>query len=161
MVGLISWPFLISKFLLYFNFWSFLPSTIILHYHTNISVSGFWIVHVKVLGGHPKDKRRQLKPHTTFCVQQEALGNTCDFLVSINMVAFGAQPNYVVSVSAFILLYCCCLWLNIYINLLLILNSHFIVWQDYENAFINAAGSSLEHIRERLVSFIVLQIILI
>jgi hypothetical protein len=37
--------------------------------------------------------------------------------------------------------------------------SHFIVWQDYQNAFINAAGSSLEHIRERLVVFIVSQII--
>jgi hypothetical protein len=25
---------------------------------------------VKVLGGHPKDKRQQLKHHTTFCVPQ-------------------------------------------------------------------------------------------
>jgi hypothetical protein len=46
---------------------------------------------VKVLGGHPKDKHRQLKHHTTFCVQQQALGNTCGFHVFLNMVAFGAQ----------------------------------------------------------------------
>jgi hypothetical protein len=42
-----------------------------------------------------------------------------------------------------------------HINLLLIHTSYFIVWQDYKNDFINAAGSSLEHIRERLVTFIV------
>jgi hypothetical protein len=41
------------------------------------------------------------------------------------------------------------------INLLLIHISHFIVWQDYETAFRNAAGSSLEHIRERLCMFII------
>jgi hypothetical protein len=58
---------------------------------------------VKVVGGHPKDKRQQLKHHTTFCVQQQALGNTCGFHVCLNMVAFEAQPNY--SVSVFILLY--------------------------------------------------------
>jgi hypothetical protein len=29
---------------------------------------------------------------------------------------------------------------------LLIHTSHFIVWQDYQNAFINAIGFSLEHI---------------
>jgi hypothetical protein len=46
-----------------------------------------------------------------------------------------------------------------HINLLLIHTSHFIVWQDYQNAFINAAGSSLEHIRERLAAFIMSQII--
>jgi hypothetical protein len=46
-----------------------------------------------------------------------------------------------------------------HINLLLIHTSHFIVWQDYQNAFINAAGSSLEHIRERLAVFIMSQII--
>jgi hypothetical protein len=32
-------------------------------------------------------------------------------------------------------------------------------WQDYENAFINAQGSSLEHIRERLAAFIVSEVI--
>jgi hypothetical protein len=31
-------------------------------------------------------------------------------------------------------------------------------WQDYENTFINVAGSSLEHIRERLAAFIVSEI---
>jgi hypothetical protein len=41
------------------------------------------------------------------------------------------------------------------INLLLIHISHFIVWRDYETAFRNAAGSSLEHIRERLCMFII------
>jgi hypothetical protein len=41
-----------------------------------------------------------------------------------------------------------------HINLLLIHTSHFIVWWDYQNAFINAAGSSLEYIRERLAVFI-------
>jgi hypothetical protein len=41
------------------------------------------------------------------------------------------------------------------INLLLIHISHFIVWQDYGTAFRNAAGSSLEHIRERLCMFII------
>jgi LDH2 family malate/lactate/ureidoglycolate dehydrogenase len=64
---------------------------------------------VKVLGGHLKGKRQQLKHHTTLCVQQQAPGNTCGFHVSLNMVAFGAQPNCGVSVSAFILLYCRCL----------------------------------------------------
>jgi hypothetical protein len=61
---------------------------------------------VKVLGGRPKDKRRQLKHNTTFCVQQQAPGNTYGFHVCINMIAFGAQPNYAVSVSVFILFYC-------------------------------------------------------
>jgi hypothetical protein len=46
-----------------------------------------------------------------------------------------------------------------YINLLLIHISHFNVWQDYQNAFINAAGSCLEHIRESLAAFIVSQVI--
>jgi hypothetical protein len=64
---------------------------------------------VNVLGGNPKDKRRQLKHHTTFCVQQQAPGNTCVFHVCLNMVAFGAHPNCGVSVSVFILLYCQCL----------------------------------------------------
>jgi hypothetical protein len=45
------------------------------------------------------------------------------------------------------------------INLLLIHTSHVIMWQDYQNAFINAAGSSLEHIRERLAVFIVSEVI--
>jgi hypothetical protein len=30
-----------------------------------------------------------------------------------------------------------------------------LLWQDYENAFINAQGSILKHIRERLAGFIV------
>jgi hypothetical protein len=46
-----------------------------------------------------------------------------------------------------------------HINLLLIHISHFIMWQDYQNAFINAAGSSLEHITERLAAFIVSEVI--
>jgi hypothetical protein len=46
-----------------------------------------------------------------------------------------------------------------HINLLLIHTSHFVMWQDYQNTFINAAGSSLEHIREMLVAFIVSQVI--
>jgi hypothetical protein len=49
--------------------------------------------------------------------------------------------------------------INMHINLLLIHTSHFIVWQDYETAFSNAAGSSLEYIRERLCMFIVSKII--
>jgi hypothetical protein len=61
---------------------------------------------VKVLGGHPKDKCHHLKHHTTFYVQQQDSSNTCGFHVCLNMVAFGAQPNCGVSVSAFILLYC-------------------------------------------------------
>jgi hypothetical protein len=36
---------------------------------------------------------------------------------------------------------------------------HILSWQDYENAFINALASSLEHIRERLAVFIVLEVI--
>jgi hypothetical protein len=32
-------------------------------------------------------------------------------------------------------------------------------WQDYENAFINAHSSSLEHIEERLAAFILSQAI--
>jgi hypothetical protein len=71
--------------------------------------SAFGMCMVKVLGGHPKNKRRQLKHHTTLCVQQQALGNTCGFHVYLNMVAFGAQLNYSVSVCAFILLYYQCL----------------------------------------------------
>jgi hypothetical protein len=35
----------------------------------------------------------------------------------------------------------------------------FLSWQDYENAFINAKGSSLEHIRERLAAFIVSEVL--
>jgi type II secretory pathway component PulL len=60
---------------------------------------------VEVLIGHPKDKHRQLKHHITFYIQQQAMGNTCNFHVCLNMVVFGAQLNYVVSVSVFILLY--------------------------------------------------------
>jgi hypothetical protein len=40
-------------------------------------------------------------------------------------------------------------------NLLLIHTSYFIMWQDYQNTFINATGSSLEHIREMLAAFII------
>jgi hypothetical protein len=54
---------------------------------------------VKVLGGHPKDKHRWLKHHTSFCVQEQAPGNTCGFDVYLNMAAFGAQLNCGVSVS--------------------------------------------------------------
>jgi hypothetical protein len=46
-----------------------------------------------------------------------------------------------------------------HINLLLIHISHFIVWRDYETAFKNAVGSSLEHIRERICMFIVSKVI--
>jgi hypothetical protein len=46
-----------------------------------------------------------------------------------------------------------------HINLLLIHTSHFVVWQDCQNAFINTVGPSLEHIRERLAGFIVSQVI--
>jgi hypothetical protein len=45
---------------------------------------------VKVLEGHPKDKCLQLKYHTIFSVQQQALGNTCGFHVCLNICAFGA-----------------------------------------------------------------------
>jgi hypothetical protein len=45
------------------------------------------------------------------------------------------------------------------INLLLIHTSHFIMWQDYETAFRNAAASSLGHIRERLCMFIISEVI--
>jgi hypothetical protein len=69
---------------------------------------------VKVLGGHPKDKCRHLKHHTSFYVQQQAMGNTCTVHVCLNIVAFGAQLNYGVSVSAFILLCFRCLWLNMH-----------------------------------------------
>jgi hypothetical protein len=51
---------------------------------------------VKVLG-HPKDKHRQFKYHTTFCIQQQTPDNTCDFYVCLNMVAFEAQLNCGVS----------------------------------------------------------------
>jgi hypothetical protein len=46
-----------------------------------------------------------------------------------------------------------------HINLLLIHTSHFIVWQDYEIAFRNAACSSLKYIRERLCMFIISEVI--
>jgi hypothetical protein len=61
---------------------------------------------VKVLGGHPQHGCRKLKHDTIFCVQQQPLGNPCDFYVCLNMGVFGAQLNCGVSVSAFILLYC-------------------------------------------------------
>jgi hypothetical protein len=54
---------------------------------------------VKVFRGQPKDECRKLKHHTTLCVQQQPPGNTCDFYVCLNMVVFGVQPNYSVSVS--------------------------------------------------------------
>jgi hypothetical protein len=46
-----------------------------------------------------------------------------------------------------------------HIKLLLIHISHFIVWQDYETTFRNAAGSSLKHIGERVCMFIVSEVI--
>jgi hypothetical protein len=46
-----------------------------------------------------------------------------------------------------------------HINLLLIHTSHFIMWRDYQNAFINVEDSSLEHIRKRLAAFIVSKVI--
>jgi hypothetical protein len=46
-----------------------------------------------------------------------------------------------------------------HINLLLIHNSHFIMWQDNETIFRNAAGSSIEHIREKLYKFMVSEVI--
>jgi hypothetical protein len=60
---------------------------------------------VKVLGGHPKEKRRGLKHHTTFYVPQQDPDNTCGFHVWLSMVIFGAQLKCNVYVSAFILLY--------------------------------------------------------
>jgi hypothetical protein len=60
----------------------------------------FDIYVVKVLGGHLKDKRRQLKHYTIFCIQQQTPDNTCNFHICLNMVEFRAQPNYDVSVSA-------------------------------------------------------------
>jgi hypothetical protein len=33
------------------------------------------------------------------------------------------------------------------------------MWQDYQNAFINAASSGIKHIRERLSAFIVSEVI--
>jgi hypothetical protein len=82
---------------------------------------------IKMLGGHPKDKREKLKHHTIFCVQQQPPDNTCSFYICLNMIAFGVQPNWGVSVNIFILLYCWLLWLNMHIHLLLIHTSHFIV----------------------------------
>jgi hypothetical protein len=82
---------------------------------------------VKLLEGHPKDGRRKLKYHTTFCVQQQPPDNTYGFYVCLNTIAFEVQPNCSVSVSAFILFYYWCLWLNMHIHLLLIHTSHFIV----------------------------------
>jgi hypothetical protein len=64
---------------------------------------------VKVQGGHPQGKCRKLKHHTTFKVKQQPPDDTCVFFVCISMLVFGSQPNYVVSVSAFILLYYRCL----------------------------------------------------
>jgi hypothetical protein len=64
---------------------------------------------IKVLGGHTKSKRRKIKHHTIFKVKQQPAGNICGFFVCIDMLVFGSQSNYVVSVSAFILLYHRCL----------------------------------------------------
>jgi hypothetical protein len=46
-----------------------------------------------------------------------------------------------------------------HINILIIHTSHFIMWQDYRNAFINTTSFRLMHIRERLAAFIVSQVI--
>jgi hypothetical protein len=46
-----------------------------------------------------------------------------------------------------------------HINLLLIHSSYFIMWQNYQNTFINAAGSNLKHIKEGLSVFIVSEVI--
>jgi hypothetical protein len=52
---------------------------------------------VKVVGGHPQGKRRKLKHPTTFGVQQQPLQH----MQLLFLLKCG------VSVSAFILLYCC------------------------------------------------------
>jgi hypothetical protein len=46
-----------------------------------------------------------------------------------------------------------------HINLLLIHTFYFIMWQDYEIIFRNAAGSNFEHIRDMLCMFIVSEVI--
>jgi hypothetical protein len=60
---------------------------------------------VKVLGGHKKGKCRKVKHHTIFKIKQQPSGNICGSFVCISIVAFGLQPNCVISVSASILLY--------------------------------------------------------
>jgi hypothetical protein len=61
---------------------------------------------VKLLGGHQQGKCLKLKHHTTFYVKQQSPDNTCGFFICLNMVLFGAQSNYGVFISAFILLHC-------------------------------------------------------
>jgi hypothetical protein len=74
------------------------------------------------------------------------------------MLYFGSQPFTNISISPFV-----CTLLSSFIftyafHLLLI---HFLVisWQDYDVKFINKKGSSLEHIRERISEFLVMQVI--
>jgi hypothetical protein len=69
-----------------------------------IKVLGGHLKEKRVLGGHRKEKRRRLKHHTTFCIPQQAIDNTYGFHVCLSIVVLGAQPNYNVCVSAFILL---------------------------------------------------------
>jgi hypothetical protein len=113
---------------------------------------------IKVDGGHQPGKRRVLKHHTTYHVKQQPLGNSCGFFVCINMLCFGSQPFTNVSVSPFI---CTLLSSFIFTSVFHLLLIHFLVisWQDYDVEFINKKCSSLEHIRERIAEFLVMQVI--
>jgi hypothetical protein len=113
---------------------------------------------VKVDGGHQPGKRRVLKHHTTYHVKQQHLGNSCGFFVCINMLCFGSQPFTNISVSPFISTLLSSFIFTHAFHLLLI---HFLVisWQDYDVEFINKNGSSLEHIREKITEFLVMQVI--
>jgi flagellar biosynthesis protein FliR len=74
------------------------------------------------------------------------------------MLCFGSQPFTNVSVSLFI---CTLLSLFIFVYAFHLLLIHFLVisWQDNDIEFINKNGSSLEHIRERIAEFLVMQVI--
>jgi hypothetical protein len=113
---------------------------------------------IKVGGGHQPGKRRVLKHHTTYHIRQQPSGNSCGFFVCINMPYFGSQPFTNVSVSPFI---CTLLSSFIFTYAFHFLLMHFLVisWQDYDVEFINKKGSSLEHIRERIVECLVMQVI--
>jgi hypothetical protein len=112
---------------------------------------------VNVDGGHEPGKRRVLSHRTTYHAKQQPPGNSCGFFVCINMLCFGSQPFTNVSVSPFICALLSSFILTHAFHLLLI---HFpvISWQDYDVEFINKNGSSLEHTRERIAEFLVMQV---
>jgi hypothetical protein len=91
----------------------------------------------------------------TCVVEVSPFYNSCGFFICINVLCFGSQSFTNVSVSSFI---CILLLPFIFTYAFYLLLIHFLVisWQDYNVEFINKKSSSLEHIRGRIVEFLVM-----